>query len=827
MSKITSIAFSSLKNNVTGSAETLLSPIRANLGKRNQLFSDIMYSDGILLTNGSDYDGVIFDKMSASDCSCSECVFTVNGENLDCISLYFDKFGGTYATEIVVDGVLYKNSSVVFSCEFETTNRVVVEIKKWSKPFEPVTVTRVLDYLYTSVTVSNQAPDNNGGQVALKIRLLPMEGQINQVEVFLPPKNNLTGAVDQLLLGVKKRYGEEFSLVTDTMYSDGILLTPKNSFDGIVFDCLADEKGNCHSSKFIIKGENLTNFSLYFDGKTNEYATEIAVDGVLYKNSSVVFSCNKLASASSVTVEIKKWSKPFGVPRVSRVFRGLTVVFKKFSSLKFTNKITENGKKASFGFGINTGEVKLEDENGLIMQLFLAEILKDGLDVEIIRNGNVVGVFKTKSVDGNQFKLVGKLESLQDMAFEGYSIPRSNDIVGEKMALNVLENICPYIVRMDVETREHLEKVSFRFPLIEKTTRYSALLKFLQATCCYMFEKADGSVFVKYGNGKGSRLSPIVVNQASKLTPVYISKNAVEKFEVAENVVTVSGIEVGSLEGLENFNLKVESSKDVSTSAYTCSYNFCTVLSHWFSNEMKSYHVEDFRTETHVGIKMVNYGTESKKEIVGFPVFDRVEQDDGVKFMSVNMKTMEARISLSTDNIYIDYVHNQGNLCPCYKTKFSTMAGGITEEIEYIHIKLFRGEYVVAEEKIEVGSGTNDVSLQESGNGFYEAQSKCGGVKLAVFNGENTIKHWANGKMTVDGDVPIKEYVRFNGDLAVDTVGKKQLLEVSDSVIFAESGKLLYKNIEGKAKVFQVIESSYILDKNGEEQKIKTVEENL
>jgi hypothetical protein len=74
-------------------------------------------------------------------------IFTFSGNDISGLIINFDKVAQQWATELIINGITYKNNSVSFIWANKIpVDNVTIEIKKWNKPLYPVRITSIFDF---------------------------------------------------------------------------------------------------------------------------------------------------------------------------------------------------------------------------------------------------------------------------------------------------------------------------------------------------------------------------------------------------------------------------------------------------------------------------------------------------------------------------------------------------------------------------------------------------------------------------------------------------------------------------------------------------------
>ncbi|MEG1520609.1 MAG: hypothetical protein RR458_06435, partial [Clostridia bacterium] len=192
-------------------------------------------------------------------------------------------------------------------------------------------------------------------------------------------------------------------------------------------------------------------------------------------------------------------------PRVTSVILGLNEEYTTLYSVESNEIGNTPSEQIKYGIAVNDGQVVLQDVGGSLQNLYKMQVLKDGLPITILLNGNVVDKFTSKNVNylvGSgrvSFKIVADMvASLQEKAFQGYVLPDNVIVPQPKTAFDVLNEIYKYDYIMNAETLAHLKAVTFQYLSVKADSCYNVIFKLLEATQCLMTTNKDGRLIVNY-----------------------------------------------------------------------------------------------------------------------------------------------------------------------------------------------------------------------------------------------------------------------------------------------------------------------------------------
>lgn len=313
------------------------------------------------------------------------------------------------------------------------------------------------------------------------------------------PTNNITGSLASLS---NISNGMNIKFFTDT-WTNKIELVPKNSYNGLIFDSISSATNECNV-QITLNGTNIEHFSLYFDNVSNDYATEIEINGLLYTNNNWIFSLAGIDNANIVVIKLKKWNKPNRPIRLNAVVLGLEVNYKP-TELSITDVGSDTPKEITYGMSTSVGNVKIQDSNNKLLQLYTNNVLKDGLTIKVMYNQQLISTMSSSNVNYSledksvTFDLIAQvMYDLQNKNFIGYALPETQSAVSTKTAYQLLYEIYNTTYTMDSDTQYHLQHISITYPIIESTTIYKALNMLMNATQCLMTIDKNGGLIIKY-----------------------------------------------------------------------------------------------------------------------------------------------------------------------------------------------------------------------------------------------------------------------------------------------------------------------------------------
>ncbi|MEG2116852.1 MAG: hypothetical protein RRZ69_04145 [Clostridia bacterium] len=298
--------------------------------------------------------------------------------------------------------------------------------------------------------------------------------------------------------------GKRLCELNATDIKGGIHIVNEKSYPGIVFDNASNSAGICDVG-FKITGTKFNNFLMYFDEANNEYATELTVNGVAYKNAKPRFYVVGLNNASEITVRIKKWSKPkFHVKITALSFVFAEEFDKRFiKSLERNSVFLDDNKKPQYGISAQSGKVVLQDRDKVILNYAKEKLLKDGLKFEILLGGRTVGQYVSSNLtytsldDEASVDLIDDVTDLQNIIFDGIDFPTVPSEVTPLTALEILTAFYPKKFVMDIETQKRLSEIVVAFPHMEKKDAYKSLIDFCKATGCRVYKNQQGQLCIK------------------------------------------------------------------------------------------------------------------------------------------------------------------------------------------------------------------------------------------------------------------------------------------------------------------------------------------
>lgn len=154
---------------------------------------------------------------------------------------------------------------------------------------------------------------------------------------------------------------------------------------------------NC-SWNMTMSGSNINTLIIAFDKNLDEYATEIEINGIVYKNSSAEFIYHSISKYNSLTVKFLSWNKPSKQIKILSILISLTTQYNRVSGLSqfsITNK-DKNGATPEFGIISQSGSISIIDKRDRLFNLSRMGLLGES-NVDIFIGNFRIGKFSTKT----------------------------------------------------------------------------------------------------------------------------------------------------------------------------------------------------------------------------------------------------------------------------------------------------------------------------------------------------------------------------------------------------------------------------------------------
>lgn len=230
-------------------------------------------------------------------------------------------------------------------------------------------------------------------EVKVIIEYIPSEhGSIDYANIVAPAQSSLSNISEISTAHVGARpfiVGASIVGNGDTMWSrqekfNGFMGSQRNF--GADNSFLIDKNGNPTQPPILkIVGENIDHLIINFDSTAQQWATELIINGITYKNNDASFLWANPTPIPSVEIRITKWNKPLFPVRITSILIGLTIEYDKsqIENLSVTSETNNNPNTYATGTMSQFSNFTLLDYDMNIFELAQLKIIKPDMKTTI------------------------------------------------------------------------------------------------------------------------------------------------------------------------------------------------------------------------------------------------------------------------------------------------------------------------------------------------------------------------------------------------------------------------------------------------------------
>lgn len=267
---------------------------------------------------------------------------------------------------------------------------------------------------------------------------------------------------------------------------------------------LIDENGNpTEPPIFTIVGEDIDHFSINFDSTAQQWATELIINGITYKNNDASFLWTTPAPLPSVEIRITKWNKPLFPIRVTSILIGLTIEYDKSNipqgtTLLVTSETNNNPNIYATGTMSQYADFSLLDYDMNIFELAQLRVLKPDIKTTIYFGNKKLAELTTEKFRYSYgSSIVGV--SLKDTILKWNNkrfLGISNDVNNTaETFFNSLEQASGEKIAISEETRLYLRDIKLPDSFLAPTGNFRASIdEFSKVMGMKIYPNPDGNM---------------------------------------------------------------------------------------------------------------------------------------------------------------------------------------------------------------------------------------------------------------------------------------------------------------------------------------------
>jgi len=284
-------------------------------------------------------------------------------------------------------------------------------------------------------------------------------------------------------------------LGTDTLWD----ITEK--YSGFVSKNFTNEYGVLSLTLLVIGTSAFDNFIIIFDYVSQQWATELTVDGTTYYNDDVNFIWTG-TSDTSHTIVIKKWNKPLYPIKVTSILTGISLIFDRsnMKTMVSGSQSMSDNKLPTYGVISQYGSIEAVDKYGKVKELSELRLLKNNLDVIMKIDDTVISKYKTNSwdytYDNNTINIEFNDELLdwQNIIFEYNNLDLD---VTALYVFNKLNTAIGNVITITTEVSDMLEDIKIKYFHISKDSVWNQLNKLCNISQLQIYKNENGDIVAK------------------------------------------------------------------------------------------------------------------------------------------------------------------------------------------------------------------------------------------------------------------------------------------------------------------------------------------
>lgn len=286
-----------------------------------------------------------------------------------------------------------------------------------------------------------------------------------------------------------------------------------NSYQGYMSRYMS-ASDNSSTLSFEITGENIINLTIIFNEITNEYATKIRVNNIIYENYSTTFIIRFPAIQKKIYVDILEWNLPNKNIKISSINLNLKSEYTRSNGLiSFTrgNQIIDDNSKPIYGLIGQYGRVEINDKNNVIQQLAEQNLLYTNKDVKIYLGNKMIGAYITSSFnkENDSNKITIELESgitkMQDINVPKTIFRKGTSLKSiwkylVQIAINngfEFENITRFGIIAQGGIFDIMEHITYDYPYIDEDNLFNQFNKICDLLKLRMYQNEDNLLVFK------------------------------------------------------------------------------------------------------------------------------------------------------------------------------------------------------------------------------------------------------------------------------------------------------------------------------------------
>lgn len=320
-------------------------------------------------------------------------------------------------------------------------------------------------------------------------------------------KSNISAEID-MVLGQKAQCSNPFIFGASIL---GNGATFSDDVDYFIGGVPANDNGQFSSAYEIdVMGTNINSITIAFDTKNNRHPNHIIVDTVEYENNEDEFIVAGLEDKPTHTISFSDWNTANYPAIISGIYIGVVIKVDNLNIIDLTANlisVTDN-KFPQFGIMSNIGNIRFNDLSQQVKQLANADLLQQGVDVDIDIIDTVSGKkqsvakYLTKNWNYNSnnhevsVTLQDDLLQWQEIMIDKIFI--NNDCTANDIYLRLLD-LTPTKFRMSIDNNSinYLKSINCANIIIKSQSLWNGWQKLCELCSAIIYKNHNGDTVFK------------------------------------------------------------------------------------------------------------------------------------------------------------------------------------------------------------------------------------------------------------------------------------------------------------------------------------------
>lgn len=289
----------------------------------------------------------------------------------------------------------------------------------------------------------------------------------------------------------------------------------------------SDSNGNFSSNYVItVSGENITQLTIVFNKRDNQFPRSIVVDGETIADDDVQWTI-KLSGEDIHTITISNWNTPNSPFIITSIYTDLSIILDETNLIDFERTIMDRSdtEKPSFGIISNTGNLSFIDKDGEVLDYISQQLVSsENIITAFLENTKTgakeqIAYFNTQNWSYNnsqslvEVSLKDDLEEWQEINVEAINyVPTVNtsqtaewfyrylwELMNEPEDNPLKKYKMLSFEELDSETQAVLSGTIIQYPLLESSNLWNEWNKLCELCFLHIYKRSDGKTVCTTG----------------------------------------------------------------------------------------------------------------------------------------------------------------------------------------------------------------------------------------------------------------------------------------------------------------------------------------